>query len=194
MQKDKTIWFENATSLPSSSLAQISPHVHGARIFFWNMMSKPGEASVQEIVVIAVNVYVIPHTKALKFLIMGGKVRDGGKMSKDPDSLQRFNMFGSILGLNRLSSGRAYWEVEVSKKTGWDLGVARCDANHKGKLSINPDNGYWATVHYEDQKYAALTTPPMSLSVKGKPQKVGVFVDYEEVLVSFYDVTSQSHI
>lgn len=119
---------------------------------------------------------------------------DVGKMLKDTDSPQRFDVFGSVLGLNRLSSGRAYWEVEVRNKTGWDLGVTRRYANRKGKLSINPDSGYWVIVHYEDEKYSALMTIPVSLSLKGKPQKVGVFVDYEEDFVSFYDVTSQSHI
>uniref|UniRef100_A0AAZ1XGS9 B30.2/SPRY domain-containing protein n=1 Tax=Oreochromis aureus TaxID=47969 RepID=A0AAZ1XGS9_OREAU len=159
-------------------------------------LDKLSPIELRRITKFAVDVKLDPTTahQSLEISDNGKKVRDGGKMSRDPDSPQRFNMFGSILGLNRLSSGRAYWEVEVSKKTGWDLGVARCDANRKGKLSINPDNGYWATVHYEDQKYAALMTPPVSLSLKRKPQKVGVFVDYEEGLVSFYDVTSQSHI
>ncbi|KAL4007218.1 hypothetical protein ACER0C_001070 [Sarotherodon galilaeus] len=159
-------------------------------------MEKLSSIELRRITKFAVDVKLDPTTahQSLEIYGNGKKVRDGGKMSKDPDSSQRFDVSGSILGLNRLSSGRAYWEVEVRNKTGWDLGVARCDANRKGKLSINPDNGYWATVHYEDQKYAALMTPPMSLSLKGKPQKVGVFVDYEEGLVSFYDVTSQSHI
>ncbi|XP_042070706.1 E3 ubiquitin-protein ligase TRIM39 isoform X3 [Haplochromis burtoni] len=159
-------------------------------------LEKLSSIELRRITKFAVDVKLDPTTahQSLEISDNGKKVRDGGKMSKDPDSPQRFNMFGSILGLNRLSSGRAYWEVEVSKKTGWDLGVARRDANRKGTLSISPDNGYWATVHYEDQKYAALATPPVSLSVKEKPRKVGVFVDYEEGLVSFYDVTSQSHI
>uniref|UniRef100_A0A669CSF4 B30.2/SPRY domain-containing protein n=1 Tax=Oreochromis niloticus TaxID=8128 RepID=A0A669CSF4_ORENI len=144
----------------------------------------------------AVDVKLDPTTahQRLEISDNGKKVKDSGNMSTDPDSLLRFDVFGSVLGLNRLSSGRAYWEVEVRNKPGWDLGVARRDANRKGKLSLNPDNGYWVVVHYEDQKYAALTTPPVSLSVKRKPRKVGVFVDYEEGLVSFYDVTSQSHI
>ncbi|KAG7234252.1 hypothetical protein INR49_005460 [Caranx melampygus] len=124
----------------------------------------------------------------------GKKVRDGGKTHGVPDTPKRFNLYGSILGLNSLTSGRSYWEVEVSNKTGWDLGVARGDANRKGKLSLNPHNGYWVTVHYEGKRYAALSAPPVSLSLKQKPQKVGVFVDYEEGLVSFYDVTAQSHI
>uniref|UniRef100_A0A3Q0QVT7 B30.2/SPRY domain-containing protein n=1 Tax=Amphilophus citrinellus TaxID=61819 RepID=A0A3Q0QVT7_AMPCI len=144
----------------------------------------------------AVDVKLDPATAHQSLVLSddGKKVRDVGKTAKGPDSPQRFDMFGSVLGLNRLTSGRAYWEVEVIKKTGWDLGVAQRDANRKGKLSLNPDNGYWAVVHYEDKKYAALTAPPVSLSLKEKPQKVGVFVDYEEGLVSFYDVTSQSHI
>ncbi|KAL4007227.1 hypothetical protein ACER0C_001079 [Sarotherodon galilaeus] len=124
----------------------------------------------------------------------GKKVRNGGKTAKDPDSSQRSDMFGSVLGLNRLKSGRSYWEVEVSNKTGWDLGVARCDAYRKGKFSVNPDKGYWVTAYYGDKKYAARTIPPVNLSFKEKPRKVGVYVDYEEGLVSFYDVMSQSHI
>lgn len=122
------------------------------------------------------------------------EVKDGGEGKEVDDAPPRFDLFGSILGINSLTSGRSYWEVDVSNKTGWDLGVARNDANRKGKLSLNPDNGYWVTVHYDEDKYAALTAPPIRLSLKEKPEKVGVFVDYEEELVSFYNVSAQSHI
>ncbi|XP_054864026.1 uncharacterized protein LOC111576677 [Amphiprion ocellaris] len=144
----------------------------------------------------AVDVKLNPTT-AHQCLILsadGKKVRDGGQKPKVPDTPERFDAFGSILGLDGFTSGKSYWEVEVTNKTGWDLGVARGSANRKGKLTLNPDNGYWVTVHYEDKKYAALTTPSVSLSLKEKAEKVGVFVDYEEGLVSFYDVTTQSHI
>ncbi|XP_078131783.1 uncharacterized protein LOC144534032 isoform X2 [Sander vitreus] len=117
----------------------------------------------------------------------GKKVSSGGENQDAPGS------FGSVLGLNRLTSGKSYWEVIVSNKTGWNLGVARGGANREGKLSLKPDNGYYVVEHYEN-KYAALTATPVCLSLKEKPQKVGVFVDYEESLVSFYDVTAQSHI
>ncbi|KAM8747029.1 E3 ubiquitin-protein ligase TRIM21-like isoform 1-T1 [Acanthopagrus schlegelii] len=124
----------------------------------------------------------------------GKEVKDGGEDKEGNSGPERFDLFGSILGLNKLTSGKSYWEVAVSNKTGWDLGVARDNANRKGRLSLNPDHGYWAIVHYEDEKYAALTAPPVRLSLKEKPKKVGVFVDYDEGLVSFYDVTAQSHI
>ncbi|KAK9525828.1 hypothetical protein VZT92_016504 [Zoarces viviparus] len=38
--------------------------------------------------------------------------------------------------------------------------------------------------------YDALADPDIRLSLKSQPQTVGVFVDYEEGLVSFYDVKS----
>ncbi|XP_075948575.1 uncharacterized protein LOC142950839 [Anarhichas minor] len=159
-------------------------------------LDKLSSVELKRIPTFAVDVKLDPTT-AHPCLVLspdGKTVRDGGKTQKVPDAPQRFDMFGSILGLNRLSSGKSYWEVEVGNKTGWDLGVARRDATRKGKLSLSPDSGYWAIVHYEEDKYAALTAPPASLSLTGKPQKVGVFVDYEEGLVSFYHVTARSHI
>ncbi|MED6250958.1 hypothetical protein ATANTOWER_017350 [Ataeniobius toweri] len=119
----------------------------------------------------------------------GKKVRDGGEKPKGPDAPERFNMFGSVLGINSLNRGRSYWEVEVKNKTGWDLGVARRNANRKGILELNPNNGYWVAVHFENRKYATMTVPPTNLPLKEKPEKVGVFLDYEEGVVSFYDVT-----
>ncbi|XP_078147684.1 putative E3 ubiquitin-protein ligase TRIML1 [Centroberyx gerrardi] len=124
----------------------------------------------------------------------GKEVRDGGEIQEVPDAPERFDLFGSVLGLNKLNSGKSYWEVEVTNKTGWDLGVARGNANRKGKLSLSPDNGYWVTAHYNDKQYAAMTAPPIRLNLIEKPQNVGVFVDYEEGLVSFYDVKARSHI
>ncbi|KAM4536778.1 uncharacterized protein PAE49_021236 isoform 2-T2 [Odontesthes bonariensis] len=121
-------------------------------------------------------------------------VQDGGEKPKVPDAPESFDVFGSVLGLNSLTSGKSYWEVEVNNKTGWDLGVARRSANRKGVLDVNTENGYWVAVHYGGKKYAALTVPPVSLPLRVKPQKVGVFVDHDEGLVSFYDVKTQSHI
>nr|XP_033466285.1 butyrophilin subfamily 1 member A1-like [Epinephelus lanceolatus] len=118
---------------------------------------------------------------------------DGKKVSNGGGNQEAPGRFGNVLGLNRLTSGKSYWEVVVSNKTGWNLGVARGNANHRGKLSLNPDNGYWVTEYYGN-KYAALTASPVQLSLKEKPQKVWVFVDYEEGLVSFSNVTARSHI
>ncbi|XP_038128806.1 E3 ubiquitin-protein ligase TRIM39-like isoform X2 [Cyprinodon tularosa] len=124
----------------------------------------------------------------------GKEVKDGGEIQEVADSTERFDVFGSVLGLNSLTTGKSYWEVKVNNKTGWDLGVARGSAGRKGKLKLSPDHGYWVLVHYEEENYAAMMNPPIGLSLEEKPETVGVFVDYEENLLSFYDVTTQSHI
>ncbi|XP_035771697.1 E3 ubiquitin-protein ligase TRIM21-like [Neolamprologus brichardi] len=159
-------------------------------------IEKLASKDLERIFTFAVDVKLDPTSAHSSLVISdnGKKVRNGGKTAKDPNSPQRFDIFGSVLGLNRLKSGKSYWEVEVSNKTGWDLGVARCDAYRKGKFLVTPDKGYWVTAHNGDKKYAARTIPPVNLSFKVKPRKVGVYVDYEEGLVSFYDVMSQSHI
>ena len=43
-------------------------------------------------------------------------------------------------------------------------------------------------------EYKALADPRVLLCVRPRVQKVGVFVDYEEGLVSFYDVEARVHL
>uniref|UniRef100_A0A671LGM1 B30.2/SPRY domain-containing protein n=1 Tax=Sinocyclocheilus anshuiensis TaxID=1608454 RepID=A0A671LGM1_9TELE len=87
-----------------------------------------------------------------------------------------------------------YFEVQVKRKTEWDLGVARESVIRKGDITLSPQNGYWAIWPRNGNEFEALANSPVLLSLRVKPQKVGVFVDYEEVLVSFYDVEARSHI
>ncbi|KAJ4945052.1 hypothetical protein JOQ06_013591 [Pogonophryne albipinna] len=86
------------------------------------------------------------------------------------------------------SSGRFYFEVQVKGKTEWDLGVVGESINRKGDISPSPEDGYWTIWLRKGIKYEARDAPSVLLSLKSQPQKVGVFVDYEEGLVSFYDV------
>src|SRR4029434_6116851 len=76
---------------------------------------------------------------------------------------------------------------EVSGKTAWDLGVARESSNRKGRISLSPENGYWTIWLRNGDKYEAIENPSVLLSLKEKPERVAVFVDYEAGLVSFYD-------
>ncbi|XP_008277937.1 pyrin [Stegastes partitus] len=188
--------WKNASVDTSFSFGTLRTTTSGMMKEIQEKLENLSSVELKRIPAFAVDVKLDPNTahQCLVLSADGKKVRDGGQTPKLPDAPGRFDSFGSILGLNGFTSGRSYWEVEVANKTGWDLGVARGDANRKGKLTLNPENGYWVTVHYENKKYAALTAPPISLPLKEEPQKVGVFVDYEEGLVSFYDVTTQSHI
>ncbi|XP_072312191.1 E3 ubiquitin-protein ligase TRIM21-like [Eucyclogobius newberryi] len=109
---------------------------------------------------------------------------------KLPDSPLRFDSSANVLGKQSFSSGRFYFEVQVKGKTDWDLGVAQESINRKGQIIVNPKKGFWCIVLRNKDEYKARAGPSVPLSLQRAPQKVGVFVDYGEGLVSFYDADS----
>ncbi|XP_017328089.1 butyrophilin subfamily 1 member A1 isoform X2 [Ictalurus punctatus] len=110
-----------------------------------------------------------------------------------PDTSQQLDCDPFILGKQSFSSGRFYYEVEVSGKTEWTLGVMRENINRKG-ITLKPQNGFWTLALRNENEYWAIADPDVLLTLIEKVEKVGVFVDYEEGLVSFYDVKVSSHI
>ncbi|XP_051727471.1 E3 ubiquitin-protein ligase TRIM39-like isoform X2 [Ctenopharyngodon idella] len=144
----------------------------------------------------AVDVTLDPDT-AHPILILsddGKQARCGDLCRNLPDNPRRFDRYTNVLGKEGFSSGRFYFEVQVKGKTKWELGMARESVNRKGIITLSPSNGYWTIWLKNKNEYAALSDPRVSLCLRVKPQRVGVFVDYEEGLVSFYDVESSSHI
>uniref|UniRef100_A0A8C1C7R5 E3 ubiquitin-protein ligase TRIM39-like n=1 Tax=Cyprinus carpio carpio TaxID=630221 RepID=A0A8C1C7R5_CYPCA len=144
----------------------------------------------------AVDVTLDPDTAQPELILSddGKQVRDGDIRQKLPDTPERFDTCPDVLGKEGFSSGRFYFEVQVKGKTDWDLGVARESINRKGMITARPSDGQWTVALRNRDEYKACAGPSVSLSLRVKPQRVGVFVDYEEGLVSFYDVESSSHI
>ncbi|XP_056597240.1 E3 ubiquitin-protein ligase TRIM39-like [Triplophysa dalaica] len=161
-----------------------------------NLQEKLSEAVLRWMQQYAVDVTLDPHT-ANPYLILSDDekyVRHGDIRHKLPDKPKRFNRYAIVLGKEGFSSGRFYYEVQVKGKTEWTLGVVRESVNRKGDITLTPVNGFWTLWLRNENEYQALDDPSVSLSLSVKPQKVGVFVDYEEGLVSFYDVENRSHI
>nr|XP_055029291.1 E3 ubiquitin-protein ligase TRIM39-like isoform X1 [Misgurnus anguillicaudatus] len=144
----------------------------------------------------AVDVTLDPDTAHPKLILSEDRkqVRHGDIRHKLPDNPERFDECVSVLGKEGFTSGRFYFEVQVKDKTEWDLGVARESINRKRPIRLTPQDGFWTVQLRNENEYWACADPPVSLCLKVKPQKVGVFVDYEEGLVCFYDVESRSHI
>ncbi|XP_048039877.1 bloodthirsty-related gene family, member 9 isoform X3 [Megalobrama amblycephala] len=139
----------------------------------------------------------LDHDTAHPELILsedGKQVQHGNIKHDHPHNDKRFDKYIIVLGKEGFSSGRFYFEVQVNGKTQWNLGVARESINRKGELHLCPKNGNWTLWQSSGNKYQACESSPVPLSLNVKLQKVGVFVDYEEGLVSFYDVESRSHI
>ncbi|XP_043091674.1 butyrophilin-like protein 3 isoform X1 [Puntigrus tetrazona] len=106
---------------------------------------------------------------------------------------ERFDQYLGVLGKDGFSSGCFYYEVQVKEQTDWCLGVARESVYRKNWMSLSPNIGYW-TVAQRNGVCWACDSPNISVTLSVKPQRVGVFVDNEEGLVSFYDVESIFHI
>ncbi|XP_060886171.1 E3 ubiquitin-protein ligase TRIM39-like [Labrus mixtus] len=134
----------------------------------------------------AVDITLDPDT-ANPFLILSddGKQVYYGKRKNRPDNPERFSMSGCVLGKQSFSAGKFYFEVEVKNKSKWYLGVARGSINRKERISPELETAPWALRLMNGGEYKAVS---VLLSLKSKPQKVGVFVDYKEGVVSFYDV------
>ncbi|KAF7653567.1 hypothetical protein LDENG_00081300 [Lucifuga dentata] len=111
-----------------------------------------------------------------------------------PDNPQRFNPVICVLGKRGFLSGRFYFQVSVESKTYWDLGVVKESISRKGMITSTPENGYWTVRLRGGDEYRALDSPSVPLCLEEKPQTVGVFVDYEEGTVSFFNVDARSHI
>ncbi|XP_056228689.1 E3 ubiquitin-protein ligase TRIM21-like [Seriola aureovittata] len=155
-------------------------------------MKKLFEAELKRVQQYAEDVTLDPDT-ASPYLILsddGKQVNHGDVRKNLPDNPERFSYYVNVLGKQSFSSGRFYFEVQVKGKTDWDLGVARESINRKGKITLSPEDGYWTIWLRNGNDYDANASPPVRLSLKSQPEKVGVFVDHEEGLVSFYDVAA----
>ncbi|KAL6118348.1 uncharacterized protein ACO6RY_03164 [Pungitius sinensis] len=155
--------------------------------------SEPRMRRVQEY---AVDVTLDVNTAHPKLVVSEDmkSVRCGDRHQMVPDNPERFDRVVCVIGREAISSGRHYWEVDVGGKTDWDLGVARQSMNRKGKIHVAPSNGYWFLSLRDKKKYAFRSEPSADVHLTQRPNRIGIFVDFENGQVSFYNVEAEAHI
>ncbi|XP_030737061.1 E3 ubiquitin-protein ligase TRIM38 [Globicephala melas] len=109
-------------------------------------------------------------------------------------SSRRFSALPCILGCEGFTSGKHYFEVDVGEGTGWDLGVCMETVQRDTVMVQTPQSGFWAIRLCKKNGYVALTSPLTSLQLREQPLVVGIFLDFEAGVVSFYNMTTGSHI
>ncbi|XP_026014226.1 E3 ubiquitin-protein ligase TRIM21-like [Astatotilapia calliptera] len=154
------------------------------------MKKKLFEAELQRVQQHEVDVTLDPDTAHPKLILSddGKQVYHSDVKKNLPDNPERFSHCVCVLGEQSFSSGRFYFEVQVKGKTEWNLGVATESINRKGQITLRPQDGFWTVRLRNGNEYEACADSPVDLCLHPGPEKVGVFVDYEEGLVSFYDV------
>ncbi|GLD61730.1 E3 ubiquitin-protein ligase TRIM11-like protein [Lates japonicus] len=138
-------------------------------------MKKLFEAELKKVQQYAVDVTLDPdivHPKATQ--------SDAKQQVKECDACR------CVLSQQGFTSGRFFFEVQVKKWSTWTVGVTR-KSNMKTEITLSPSDGYWTVCLTRRGDCFAPAEPSVGLSLKSKPKKVGVFVDYKEGLVSFYD-------
>ncbi|XP_036924535.1 E3 ubiquitin-protein ligase TRIM21 isoform X2 [Sturnira hondurensis] len=138
-----------------------------------------------------VHITLDPHT-AHPWLIISEdqrQVRLGNTQKKLPENEERFDTYPMVLGTQRFDSGKLYWEVDVTGKDAWDLGVCRDSVQRKGHFLLNTMNGFWTIWLWKKWKYEAGTCPQTPLHLSVPPRQIGIFLDYEANTLSFYNIT-----
>ncbi|XP_030598651.1 E3 ubiquitin-protein ligase TRIM39-like [Archocentrus centrarchus] len=148
------------------------------------------EAELKRVQQYAVDVTLDPDTANPALILSddGKQVNHGDVWNNLPDNPERFTHYIAVLGTQSFSSGRFYFEVQVKGRTDWILGVATESISRNEEITGSPEEGLWLLGVGDGNEYTAYDDPSVSLSLQSAPEKVGVFVDYEEGLVSFYDV------
>ncbi|KAM9034370.1 putative E3 ubiquitin-protein ligase TRIML1 [Sarcophilus harrisii] len=99
-----------------------------------------------------------------------------------PDNKEKFKSSLVVLGAQKFTSGKHYWEVEVGDMTEWELGICKDSIRRKGIISSSPED-VSTLIGFTSGKGCQCSSPL---------QKVGIFVDYEMKYVAFYDVIDRS--
>ena len=114
---------------------------------------------------------------------------EGSKNTVEPASNthQRFKKAPCVLGKDGCSSESHYFIVEVPKN-GWSVGVAKASVNKEKTSGCTVQEGCW-TLRCGQGKLSVHDGAMLSLFMTRETEKVGVFVNYDESFVSFYNVT-----
>ncbi|XP_056437575.1 E3 ubiquitin-protein ligase TRIM39-like [Gadus chalcogrammus] len=158
-------------------------------------MKKLRDAELKRVQQYEVDVTLDPDTAHPRLILSedGKQVHDGGVRKRLPDNPKRFTLLGGVLTRQSFSSGRFYFEVQVKDNNDWLLGVVRESIVRKGLIRWTPENGCWTLLYYQDG-LVFRDDPAVRLPLRAGLQKVGVFVDYDEGVVSFYDVEARVHL
>ncbi|XP_062904051.1 nuclear factor 7, brain-like isoform X2 [Mobula hypostoma] len=110
-----------------------------------------------------------------------------------PDTGKRFTYWPCVLGSEGFTSGRHYWEVEVTGNRCWGLGVAAESVERKRRVRLSPETGFWIIGRDGDEMWV-LTSPLSRLSAGPIHGRVGVYLSYQSWTVSFYNAETKSHL
>ncbi|XP_045338379.1 tripartite motif-containing protein 64-like [Leopardus geoffroyi] len=119
--------------------------------------------------------------------VMFGVTHPG--VSREPESLASFAAWGPQV----FTSGKHYWEVDVTCSPNWILGVCKDSLMSDTDIISDPEAAFLLFSLKINNRYSLSTnSPPLIQYVESPLGQIGVFLDYDNGTVSFYDVCKSS--
>lgn len=108
---------------------------------------------------------------------------DPSRVQDNPD---RFRDWAVVFGNEKITSGRHYWEVTVKKSQEFRLGVAEALMSRDDCVGTNTSSWVFG---YARRKWSAMTSNKMApVTLVGKPDRVGILLDFEAGLLGLVDI------
>ncbi|KAA8590818.1 SPRY domain-containing protein 4 [Etheostoma spectabile] len=103
-----------------------------------------------------------------------------------PDNPERFRHWAVVFGNEKISSGRHYWEVTVKKSQEFRLGVAEALMSREDCVGTNSSSWVFG---YAQRKWFAMTSNKIvPVTLVGKPDRIGILLDYQAGLLGLVDI------
>ncbi|XP_068454307.1 SPRY domain-containing protein 4 [Clinocottus analis] len=108
----------------------------------------------------------------------------------DPSHVQsnpeRFRDWANVFGDEKISGGRHYWEVTVKKSQEFRLGVAEALMSREDCVGTNGSSWVFG---YAQRKWFAMTgNKVVPVAQVGKPDRIGIRLDYEAGVLELMDI------
>lgn len=110
-----------------------------------------------------------------------------------PDCPERFAVCSQVLTSKGFSRGRHYWEVRLSSNNFIGIGLAYSSIDRKGPTSRLGRNAQSWCVEWFNVKLSAWHNSSETVLVNPNPKRIGVLLDCEEGMATFYNVADRAY-
>ncbi|XP_077119108.1 E3 ubiquitin-protein ligase TRIM39-like [Ranitomeya variabilis] len=108
---------------------------------------------------------------------------------KRPETAERFQGYNQVMSRRGFTSGRHYWDAEISRSESWMVGMCYPSIDRRGEQSVIGDNNKsWSLRRYNNQYSVTHGSKVIRLPDKISSDRVRICLDYEAGQLSFYEL------